>query len=266
MKETLQEEIILNAPTDDQLKNLNWPALVFPWIWCFFHRLYLLGCIAIIPIVTIFIGIYLLFNGNRLDWERNKNRGAELYLKRRKRWNRVTAIIFICLLTIGGFAAVYEALTGGFSWKQYPFENGKLSVLLPFELRNTAPNTIGERIAYAQSYQAGNDRLNVTLSYTESKAEYEFVLEEMFGYSLESLKSAKDIKVFRHKYEELKYNNYSAGKMTVEYVSDGIKCTSEYVYILVANNRCWYLCNTYQSENTKSREASERIFNSINLK
>lgn len=109
----MNEEII-SSPTDEQLKKLNWPALAFPWIWCFSHRLYLLGAIAIIPIVRIFIGFHLLFKANRLDWERNKDRGAEIYFIRRKKWDKVTVIIFICLLIIGIFGIGYEALKMAF--------------------------------------------------------------------------------------------------------------------------------------------------------
>ena len=72
------------------------------------------GLLALIPIANIFVGLYLLFNGNRFDWDKNKDRGAEVYFKRRKRWNRVTAIIFICFLGIGIFAAAYEALRDTF--------------------------------------------------------------------------------------------------------------------------------------------------------
>ncbi len=266
MEDSFQQGVSSNPPTDEQLGHLNWPAWVFSSTWCFFHRLYLLGCVAIIPIVGIFVGFYLLFHGNRLDWERNKEGGAEIFYKRRKRWNRATAIIFLCLLGIGVFALAYEQLTGGFSWKQHSFENGKLLVHLPFELKNSTPMSVGDIFAYAQSYQAGNDRLNVTLSYTELKADYEFVLEQMFDYSLEALKETKNIKVLGHKYEELKHGSYTAGKMTVEYISDVANCTSEYVYILVGNNRCWYLCNTYPTENSKSKEVSDRIFSSIKLK
>jgi hypothetical protein len=169
-------------------------------------------------------------------------------------------------LTIGGFATVYEALTGGFSWKQYSFESGKLLVKLPFELKKSTPSSLVGEIAYGQSYQAGNDLLNITLSYTELKAEYKFDLEQMFRYSLETLKGAEDIKVVGQKYEELTRKNYPGGKMTVEFITGGTKYMNEYVYIIVGNNKCWYLCNTYQTGDNKSKEASNKIFNSIKLK
>ena len=75
MANTIQRGFPSEPPTGDELRQLNWPALVFPWIWCFFHRLYLLGLISLIPIVSIFVGFYLLFRGNRLDWEKNKEKG-----------------------------------------------------------------------------------------------------------------------------------------------------------------------------------------------
>jgi hypothetical protein len=171
---------------------------------------------------------------------------------------------FLCLLCIGGFAA-YGQFTNGSSWKQYSFENGTFLVHLPFALKNTTPRSVGRRIGYAQNYQAGNDRLNIILSYTELKDAYEFVLEEMFDHSLEALKGRTDIKLLGHKYEELKYGSYSAGKMTVDYVSGSTKFTSQYLYILVEGDRSWCLINTYPSENGKSKEASERVFASVKL-
>jgi len=74
-----------DAPTDKQLRQLNWPALAFPWIWCFAHGLYLLGAVSIIPIVRLFTGFYLLFNGNRLDWEKNRQGGTGRYFRSRRR-------------------------------------------------------------------------------------------------------------------------------------------------------------------------------------
>lgn len=264
MADSSQYSISSDPPTDEELRRLNWPALVFPWIWCFFHRLYLLGCIAIVPIVTIFVGLYLLFNGNKLDWERNKERGAERFYRSRKRWNLVTAIIFVCLLGLGFIGIVYEQFTGGFSWKQYSFENGNLQVQLPFELKNDTPKSLDDIFEYGRSYQAGNERLNITISYTKLKAGHEFVLDEIAASSLETLRGAKGIKVISHKYEKLKFGSYPAVKMIVELVSDGTVYVTEYVYIL-AHNGCWYLCNTYPMVNIKSKEASDRVLNSVKL-
>ena len=178
--------------------------------------------------------------------------------------NRRTAIIFLCVLCIGGFTA-YGQFTGGSSWKQYSFENGTLLVHLPFALKSTTPRSVGRRIDYAQNYRAGNDRLNIILSYIELKDDYEFVLKEMFDHSLKALKKRTDIKVLGHKYEELKYGPYPAGKMTVDYVSGSTKFTSQYVYILMGGDRSWCLINTYPSANSKSKEASDRVLASVKL-
>jgi hypothetical protein len=254
------------APSDEQIKKLNWPALACPWLWCFFHKLYLLGCVGIIPIIRIFIGFYLLSEGNRLDWERNKDSGVEKYFKRRKRWNRGTAIIFLCLLGIGSTALVYEEMTGGFSLKEHSFASGNLMVNLPFALEETTTGHLDENIAQAINYSAGDDHLNISISYTELKSENEFILDQMLDYSMTSLRKAKGMKIVSHKYEKQKYGNYPAGKMTVVFVTDGLACTTEYIYILVAKNRCWYLSTTYPNDNIKSKRISEKILNSIRLK
>jgi hypothetical protein len=173
-------------------------------------------------------------------------------------------MIFLCVLCIGGFAA-YGQFTGGSSWKQYSFENGTLLVHLPFALKNTTPKPVGRRIDYAQNYQAGNDRLNIILSYTELTDDHEFVLKDMFDHSLEVLKGRTDINLLGHKYEALKYGSYPAGKMTVKYVSGSTKFTSQYVYILMGGDRSWSLISTYPSENSRSKEESDRVFDSVKL-
>lgn len=260
----MNEEIIISSPSDEQLSKLNWPALAFPWIWCFFHRLYFLGFISLIPIVGIIMGFYLLFKGNRLDWERNKDRGAEIYFTRRKKWNRVTAIIFVCLFILGLLAVAYEEL--GFSWRQYSFENEKLTIRLPFELKNKNNIVNNEKVAYGRSYQADNGQMSITISFTELNAEYEFDLREMFSSSLDNLKSAKDIQIANHSYKEFKNNDYPAGKMSVDFISEGIKLRTDYIYVLVANNKLWYLSTTFKTNDKKSNENSEKIFNSVQIK
>ncbi len=266
MEDDLRQGDSSNLPTDKQLKQLNWPALAFPHVWCFFHRLYPLGFISLIPIVNLFTRFYLLIRGNRLDWERNKDRGIENYFKRIKRWNWGTAIFFLCVLGIWGIQAEYETLTGGFSWREYSFENDQLLLSLPFSLKSQTPKSFNENIAYAKNFQGGDDRLNITLSFTELKAEYEFDLEQMIAGALEALRESKDIRLISHKYVEMEYENYPAKKMKVDFISDNTKYVGEYVYILVGKNRCWYLCSAYPTGRSKSKEASDRVFSSIKLK
>lgn len=149
--------------------------------------------------------------------------------------------------------------------KQYSFENGKIFVRLPLELKNENTIVNDERIAYGQSYRAGNDQINIILSFSEFKAGYEFILSDMFSSSLENLQNAKDIQIISHTYKEFKYNNYPAGKMTVEYITKDLKCTIDYVYILVANNKCWYLSYTYQTEDNDSKKKSDKIMVGIQV-
>jgi len=172
-----------------------------------------------------------------------------------------------CLVIIGGAGAAYEHFTGGFSWKQYAFRDGAMLVTLPFQLKAETPKPLqDESVAHGESYKDGNDALNVTISFTELKSDYEYVLKDMFAYSFAALREAKDIKVTNQKYEDFNISGYPGGKMIVDFVSESHEATMEYVYVLVGKNKCWYVCNVYPGEMSKSKKASDRIFSSIKLK
>jgi hypothetical protein len=190
---------------------------------------------------------------------------AERFLRRRRRRNWAKAIIG-CLIIIGSYIGIYEYFTG-FSWKEYTFRSGDLLVSLPFEPKTEPPTSLqDEKLAHGETYKAGNETLNVTISYTELKPGYEFVIKNMLDYSLAALKEAKGIRVIGQRYEDFKINGYSAGKMIVDVVSDDVEATMEYAYVLTARDKCWYVFNAYPRAKSKSKEASDRIFNSMRIK
>ena len=176
-------------------------------------------------------------------------------------------LIVACLLAVGGCGAAYEYLTGDSPWKEYTFRNGDLIASLPFELKNEPPRASQkDNFAHSERYEGGNEALRVAVSYMELRPGRGFVFKSLFDYSLAALKARKDMRVVGQKYEDFKIGRYSAGKMAVDLISDGFEARMEYVYVLTAEDKCWCVLNTYPRGNGKSKEASDKVLNSIRLR
>jgi hypothetical protein len=185
-----------------------------------------------------------------------------------KRWRRncVIAAVAGCFVIIGSYVIIYECFNG-FWWKNHSFNNGELVVSLPFELQryNDQPSQ-DDAISTRESYKYGNAVFNVTISCTQLRPEYEYNLRDMVDGSLDKMKKTKELEIVSENHEDLTINGHPAARVNVETIENGVRVVNEYVYVIVAKNRCWFVSVARLNQESKLKEASDRILGSIRIK
>lgn len=78
-----------------EINHWNWGAAGLTWIWGASHRVWI-SFLAFIPLVNIFMIIYLGLNGNKLAWRADKWENVETFLAAERKW-KPWGIFFIIL-------------------------------------------------------------------------------------------------------------------------------------------------------------------------
>lgn len=63
-------------PTEAELKQFNWGALLLNWIWGLNHKHYM-ALLCFIPCVGLIYAIYLGFKGNEIAWQSGRFSSAD---------------------------------------------------------------------------------------------------------------------------------------------------------------------------------------------
>lgn len=104
-------------PTEEDLKGWNWGAFALNWIWALNHK-YMLGLLALLPCVNIFMAIYMGLKGNQIAWESGRFSSVEDMKACQAVWAKwgIGILIVSLVLTVLNFvlagAAVAAAAAG----------------------------------------------------------------------------------------------------------------------------------------------------------
>ena len=177
-----------------------------------------------------------------------------------------TALMLLFLLGLGAESNALEVLKGDFFWKQYSFENSSLVIQLPFAVKTSPFKASDEKSRVLNQYLANHEKLFALIQYQELKPEFEFNLDKMLASAIKKFSENKENKVLNQFSVKLKYKDHPAGKIFIKYLSEKNEYTLESLIILIGSRKSWCFVNTFQTGDKKSKEASDKIFNSITLK
>lgn len=85
-----------DIPTE--IDHWNWGAAGLTWIWGATHRVWV-AFLAFVPLVNIFVLIYLGVKGNELAWRAEKWESVEAFLESQRRW-KIWGIVFFILIIL----------------------------------------------------------------------------------------------------------------------------------------------------------------------
>ncbi len=94
-----------------ELKKACWSGFFLNIFWCFSRGFYGLGFACLIPYVNLGVVIYLLIKGNKIDWEKNWDKGKEEYFRKRKAWDRAALITLLCTVPIIVFLIILGSMS-----------------------------------------------------------------------------------------------------------------------------------------------------------
>ncbi len=80
---------------------LNWGAFLLTPFWALFHRMWLIGILSLIPVLSIVISVISLFNGSQWAWDKKEWESELAFEEDRSKWNLAGIIVLILCLLIG---------------------------------------------------------------------------------------------------------------------------------------------------------------------
>jgi hypothetical protein len=119
-----------------ELRNWNWGAFFFTWVWGIANNVWI-SLLVFLPFVVFLIPIYLGINGNRLAWKNRHFRSIEDFISIQRKWAIWGFVIF------GLSILIFSLIT---AWTITKFQS-----FMPSSNSNAYPNTSTQNSAFAPS-------------------------------------------------------------------------------------------------------------------